>query len=132
MSKKISSLSTSHAPIAGVILAFAALTANAHHGGAVEWQDTVRGPVTGIATKFAFTFPHVVVYVDIEEPDGTEHWAMTTRWTPTILRELGWKRSSIVPGDSVTLTYRPHVTDPAVAQMSTISVNGTELSLQPD
>jgi len=105
-------------------------SAVAHHGGAVEWKQLVEGPVTGIATEFTFRFPHVVVYLDIDDGDDVKTWGMTTRWTPTILRKHGWSRSSIRPGDSVTVTYAPHVSDPTVAQMRTISVNGQALPLQ--
>lgn len=104
-------------------------TAYAHHGGALEWQDGVKGPITGVATEFLFRFPHVVVNVDVPDGDNVAHWAVTTRWTPTILRQHGWTRSSIKPGDKVTVTYRQHVSDPAVVQMQTIEVNGEPLPL---
>ena len=105
-------------------------SANAHHGGAVEWQENVVGPVTGIATEFAFRFPHVVIYVDVQTRDGIQNWAMTTRWTPTILRQHGWSRRSVTPGDTLVLTYAPHVSSSSVAQMRTIEINGQELPLQ--
>ncbi len=106
--------------------------ARAHHGGAVEWASGVFGPVTGTATEFVFRFPHVVVYMDVEVDGEIENWAMTTRWTPTILRRLGWRHDSINPGDTLTMTYRRHVTDPAVFQMQTIQVDGVALSLDPN
>ncbi len=102
----------------------------AHHGGAVEWRDEVVGPVTGIATEFVFRFPHVVVYMDVETDSGRQNWGVTTRWTPTILRQHGWARDSIKPGDRLTVMYAPHVSDPSVVQMRAISVNGTELQLE--
>ena len=102
----------------------------AHHGGAVEWKEEVAGPVTGVATEFVFRFPHVVVYMDVETVEGTQNWGVTTRWTPTILRQHGWARDSIKPGDRLTVTYAPHVSDPTVVQMRTIAVNGTELQLE--
>jgi hypothetical protein len=45
------------------------------------------------------------------------------------LREHGWSRDSIKPGDKVTLTYLPHVEKPRVGQMVTIEVNGRPLPL---
>ena len=102
----------------------------AHHGGAVEWQDSVEGPITGIATEFVFRFPHVLIYMDVEGENGeAQSWAVNTRWTPTILRQHGWNRNSVEPGDTVTVTYRPHVTSPTVCQMRTVKVNGEELPL---
>ena len=96
----------------------------------MEWQDSVEGPITGIATEFVFRFPHVLIYMDVEGENGeTQSWAVNTRWTPTILRGHGWNRNSVEPGDTVTVTYRPHVTSPTVCQMRTVKVNGEELPL---
>lgn len=108
----------------------AAQPAHAHHGGAVDWQAVEGGPVTGVATEFVFRFPHVVIYMDVEDENGeTQQWALNTRWTPTILRQGGWSRNSVEPGDTVTVRYRPHVSDPTVVTMLTLEVNGESLSL---
>jgi hypothetical protein len=101
----------------------------AHHGGDVEWADKAVGPVTGTATKFAFQFPHVFFEMDVAESGVTAVWTITTRWTPTILRDHGWSRESIKPGDKVTVTYLPHVDKPHIGQMQTIEVNGRPLPL---
>jgi hypothetical protein len=102
----------------------------AHHGGAVDWQSVEAGPVTGVVSDFVFRFPHVVIYMDVAVENGeTEQWALNTRWTPTILRQGGWSRNSVEPGDTVTVRYRPHVSDPTVVTMLTLEVNGENLSL---
>jgi Family of unknown function (DUF6152) len=104
--------------------------AAAHHGGGVEWQSQVVGPLTGIVVEFAFRFPHVVIYLDVAGENGQpQRWAMNTRWTPTILRQHGWKRDSVKPGDMVTVIYQPHVASPTVGNMVTIEVNGETLPL---
>ena len=106
-------------------------SASAHHGGGVEWQDRVEGPIVGVATTFAFRFPHVVIFIDVKGDNGdVQQWALNTRWTPTILRGHGWTRNSIAPGDTIAVTYQPHVTQPAVVNMVTIEVNGKELPLR--
>jgi hypothetical protein len=103
---------------------------DAHHGGAVEWADRVEGPLTGTAAEFLFRFPHVLIYLDVESEGGSrQRYAVNTRWTPTILRSHGWTRTSVKPGDTVTITYEPHVSDPLVVNMLTIEVNGTALPL---
>lgn len=114
--------------LALVLLPFA--FGHAHHGGAVEWQERVAGPLTGTATDFAFRFPHVVVTLEVGEGESVETWSIVTRWTPTILRRAGWSRSSIEPGDRVTVTYRPHVGEPTIGHMETIEVNGETLPLE--
>lgn len=103
--------------------------AAAHHGGDVEWADAAVGPIAGTATKFAFQFPHVFFEMAVEENGSTSSWTITTRWTPTILRDHGWSRDSIKPGDKVTVTYLPHVEKPRIGQMQTIEINGQSLPL---
>jgi hypothetical protein len=103
--------------------------AAAHHGGDVEWADAPVGPITGTATKFAFQFPHVFFEMNVAAEAGEAPWSITTRWTPTILRDHGWSRDSIKPGDEVKVTYLPHVDKPRVGQMVTIEVNGRSLPL---
>jgi hypothetical protein len=103
--------------------------APAHHGGDVEWADAAVGPITGKATKFTFQFPHVFFEMDVEENGATAAWTITTRWTPTILRDHGWSRDSIKPGDKIVVTYLPHVEKPRIGQMQTIEVNGQSLPL---
>lgn len=114
---------------AAALCALAVWPAAAHHGGDVEWQNEAVGPLAGTATKFAFQFPHVFFEMSVEEGGSTSTWSITTRWTPTILREHGWSREAIKPGDKISVTYLPHVDKPRVGQMQTIEVNGTVLPL---
>jgi Family of unknown function (DUF6152) len=101
-----------------------------HHGGAIEWGEEARGPITGIATEFAFRFPHVQVLMDVADANGTTaQWTLVTRWTPTILRSHGWNRDSIAPGDRVRVTYLPHVSSPTVGSIVSIEVNGEPLEI---
>jgi hypothetical protein len=103
--------------------------AAAHHGGDVEWGNKTVGPITGTATKFSFQFPHVFFEMNVAENGGVAPWTITTRWTPTILRDHGWTRDSIKPGDKVTVRYLPHVEKPHIGQMMTVEVNGQSLPL---
>lgn len=115
--------------LAVALTAFGSFSAVAHHGGDVEWADDAVGPISGTATKFAFQFPHVYFEMNVAADGGAVPWTITTRWTPTILREHGWSRDSIKAGDRVTLTYLPHVDKPHVGQMVTIEINGESLPL---
>lgn len=111
------------------LLMFAAGPASAHHGGDVEWAEKAVGPIMGTATQFAFQFPHVFFEMTVEDNGATSAWTITTRWTPTILRDHGWTRESIKPGDKITVTYLPHVEKSHVGQMQTIEINGRSLPL---
>ena len=39
----------------------------AHHGGGLDWQSELRGPITGVVTEFLFRFPHVLVFFDVTD-----------------------------------------------------------------
>ena len=112
----------------GVLIASASLPA--HHGGAVEWQTGKSvGPLTGTVTKFNFVYPHPSILFDVKAANGeVEHWAGMLRPTPAILREHGWTRNSMKPGDTITITLTPHKTAPLVGNTRRIEVNGTLLA----
>ena len=102
----------------------------AHHGGLLDWNRGELGPITGVVTDFAFRFPHIQVYVDITDENGDVHrWAFTQRYTPTILRQHGWTRNSLKPGDTITVMYWGHVSLPRVGQILRLEVNGDLLEL---
>ena len=123
---------------AGACAAFAGIlaltglqtTVSAHHGGAVEWGQEELGPITGIAKKFAFQFPHVYISVDVTDASGdAADWTLVTRWTPTILRAHGWSRDSIKAGDTIKVTYLPHKESPRIGSIVSIEVNGQPLEI---
>jgi hypothetical protein len=123
-------MKTARGVLVGAVASLVFGGAVAHHGGAVEWGEETRGPLSGVATEFAFRFPHVQLRMDVVDESGaTAHWTLVTRWTPTILREHGWSRDSIKAGDRVTVTYLPHVESPTVGSLQSIDVNGEPLSL---
>lgn len=105
----------------------------AHHGGASYWiMDSRVGPVTGIATKLGFTFPHVSIYLEIADEWGkVEEYMMSIRWTPTVLRKLGWNRKTIKPGDELTVTYIPHKQKATVGALVRLKVNGKAVAIAP-
>ena len=100
---------------------------------ACTFDPETVGPLTGVATEFLFTFPHVQIYLDAKDENGkVRNYAMTIRWTPPVLRKLGWTRKSIKPGDTLTVTYRPHKNSPVAGAIITLEVNGEPLQTEPD
>ena len=84
------------------VLAFGARPALAHHGGAA-FDQTKTQTLTGTVTRMDFVNPHVVVYMNVQNPDGT-----TTEWSgwltaPNKLQRAGWTKNTLKPGDKVTL-----------------------------
>ncbi|HTI40427.1 MAG TPA: DUF6152 family protein [Vicinamibacterales bacterium] len=84
------------------VLALGARPALAHHGGAAFDQSKTQ-TLTGTVTRMDFVNPHVVVYMNVQNPDGT-----TTEWSgwltaPNKLQRAGWTKNTLKPGDKVTL-----------------------------
>ena len=105
----------------------------AHHGGGSYWtDDRLVGPVSGTATDFSFNFPHVSFAVDIPDEQGNAvNHTMTIRWTPTVLRKMGWRRDTIGPGDKLTISFAPHKLDPTVGSLRSLEVNDVPLAIEP-
>ena len=105
----------------------------AHHGGGSYWtEDQLVGPVTGTATDLSFNFPHVSFSLDIPDEQGNPvSHTMSIRWTPTVLRRMGWRRNSIQPGDKLTVTFVPHKQDPTVGALRSLEVNDVPLAIEP-
>jgi len=84
------------------ILAFIEWPVFAHHGGAA-FDQTKTQTLQGIVTQLDFVNPHVVVWFDVTNPDGT-----TTKWSgwltaPNKLQRAGWTKHTLSPGDKVTV-----------------------------
>jgi hypothetical protein len=98
----------------------------AHHGGGVEYHmDQTLGPVAGVVTRFNFSFPHPQVYFDHTDENGeVTPWVAVMRLSPVGLRQRGWTRNSMMPGDTISVVYSPHRTAPNVGFARRIEVNG--------
>ena len=105
----------------------------AHHGGGSYWtDDQLVGPVSGTATDLSFNFPHVSFSLDVPDEQGNlVNHTMSIRWTPTVLRRMGWRRNSIQPGDKLTVTFVPHKQDPTVGALRSLEVNDVPLAIEP-
>ena len=98
----------------------------AHHGGGVEYfMDQTRGPITGVVTNFAFTFPHPYIEFDVKDASGAvQKWSAVFQPTPTNLRHAGWTRNSIKAGDTLTVSGPPHKSAATVIFARRVEVNG--------
>jgi hypothetical protein len=61
--------------------------------------------LTGIITKVEWMNPHVWYYADVKDPKTgkTRNWAFQLN-SPNALAALGWSRSTLKVGDSVTVS----------------------------
>jgi hypothetical protein len=94
----------------GAVLAAAMLTAGgaqAHHSFAAFFNPDKTVSIKGSVVSFAFKNPHGVILLDVPGKDGkVERWAVETN-APVVLQRRGWTRSSIKPGEVVTIDGWP-------------------------
>ena len=105
----------------------------AHHGGGSYWTaDRLVGPVSGTATDFSFNFPHVSFALDIPDEQGNAvNHTMSIRWTPTVLRKMGWRRDLVTGWSANAAAFVPHKLDPTVGSLRSLEVNDAPLAIEP-
>lgn len=116
----------------GLALLLASVGARAHHGGGVyDGNKTVE--LSGTVTQFHFVNPHVLIYIAVENEDGTE-----TEWSgeltsPNRLARMGnadvrWHKDLLQPGDEISLMGNPARNGaPALRLLRVAASDGTVL-----
>jgi len=78
----------------------------AHHSGAM-FDTSKKVDVSGTVVDFNWSNPHANFKVNVDKPGGvSEVWAVEMNSPNNLVRE-GWKRTTLKPGDKVTVTVRP-------------------------
>lgn len=77
-----------------------------HHSGAMfDRARTVE--INGVVKEFSWTNPHSSFKVEVPSAQGEPQlWAIEMNGVSNLVHE-GWKRSTIKPGDKVTVTVNP-------------------------
>jgi len=87
------------------VLAILAAPAAAHHSYAM-FDMTKIIALDATVTTFKWQNPHSFIEADVKAPEGSEHWAIEMT-APNNLVQEGWKRTTVKPGDRVTLYVHP-------------------------
>jgi hypothetical protein len=75
----------------------------AHHAFTAEFDSSKTLKMTGTVTKFEWTNPHAWFYIDVKNDDGTvTNWGFEMN-SPNMLLRNGWTRTSLKPGDAITV-----------------------------
>jgi hypothetical protein len=121
----------SHLFVAGVLslglLTMMSAPASAHHGNAA-YADDITEFKQATVTKFAWANPHTLINFDAKDEKGNVVHMVVETAAPQALRLIGWERTSVMPGDVVTVRmYVAKNGNPAGRLQMIILPDGSEL-----
>ena len=88
---------------AAAVLLFAPIRTSAHHAFAAEYDANKLVTISGMVTKFEWTNPHALLYVDGRDAEGKAgNWTFEMV-SPGGLKKRGWKRTDLKNGDDITV-----------------------------
>lgn len=92
--------------LCAVAALFLATPALAHHSN-VAFEVTKVTTITGVVKDFQWRNPHTWIILTVDDGKGGKvEWAVEGR-APGVLLRAGWTRSSIKPGDTITVDMSP-------------------------
>jgi hypothetical protein len=99
----------------------------AHHGNAA-YADTITEFKNATVTKVAWANPHALIDFDAKDAKGKPVHMVVETAAPQALRLIGWSKTSLNPGDKVTvLMYVAKNGNPAGRLNKIILEDGSEL-----
>lgn len=90
--------------LATASLLIAALPLAAHHSFRAQYDESRQITLKGTITKITWNNPHVLMYLDVRNDQGTAaNWQLELA-SPNGLLSQGWKVDSLKPGDQVSVS----------------------------
>ena len=109
------------------ILATVTAPASAHHGNAA-YADEVTEFTQATVTKFAWANPHTLINFDAKDEKGNVVHMVVETAAPQALRLIGWDKTSLQPGDVITVRmYVAKNGNPAGRLQKIVLADGSEL-----
>jgi hypothetical protein len=88
------------------LLAGGTTLALAHHSYSA-FDMTGEKTLTGVVKKFDYTNPHSWIWLDVKnDQGGVDTWGIEGM-SPNYLSRRGWSRTTLKPGDKVSITFHP-------------------------
>jgi hypothetical protein len=80
----------------------------AHHGSGISYDMTKMVTMKGTVTEFQWKNPHVYILYDVKDDKGNiTNWGAETH-SPVVCEDQdGWSKSTLKPGDQVTMSVFP-------------------------
>jgi hypothetical protein len=106
-----------------LMLALVPLPLAAHHSD-TNYDVTTPFTLSGTVVEFRFINPHIQITLDVTDADGK-----VTKWvgqgtSPNMLVFRGWSRTSLKPGDKVTLNGNRAKNGLAAMKFSEVLIDG--------
>jgi hypothetical protein len=99
----------------------------AHHGNAA-YADDITEFKKATVTEFAWANPHALIKFDALDKNGKLVHMVVETAAPQALRLIGWEKTSVMPGDVITVRmYVVKNGNPAGRLQKIILADGTEL-----
>ena len=104
----------------------------AHHSFAVYFDSAKEVTIKGKVTAFRFTNPHGTIVLDVTDDQGrVREWRAETN-APVVLQRRGWTRTSIKPGEEITIQGWPSRDGkPYMRLMRAVDANGKLIGSAP-
>jgi hypothetical protein len=110
--------------ISGLVLGLTLSTSAVAHHSFAMFDNTKDVVLNGVAKEFQWTNPHTWIQVVVKDASGKEvEWSIEGG-SPNGLRRSGWSRTSIKPGDKLSLIVHPLKDGTPGGSLSTATVNG--------
>jgi hypothetical protein len=117
-------------PLLGVVLLSVSVPVFAHHGAAsydISKMTTLKGTVTSIQ----WMNPHTEVDIEVNDAAGKPEKYIVESVSPLGLSRIGWTKSSLKPGDQITVTGNLSKNGTHILRLKKIVLpSGEEITLQ--
>ena len=110
--------------LTAILLTIPVLT-YAHHGSIVSYDMKKMVTMDGTVTEFQWRNPHVYILYDVKDPQGkVVTWGAETHSPIVCENEDGWTKSTLKPGDKVTISVFPSKINTPRGLLAKIVFNG--------
>ena len=107
-----------------VLLTFSGLSF-AHHGSYISYDITKMITTEGTVTEFQWRNPHVYVMYDVKDAQGkVVNWGAETHSPIVCENQDGWTKSTLKPGDKITISVFPAKIGTARGLLAKIVLDG--------
>jgi hypothetical protein len=111
------------------VLCLAGGSAAAHHSFSVFNMETEIS-ITGTVKEVQWTNPHIWIWVDVADESGAVVTWGLEGMSPNFLARRGWGRTTLQPGDEITVSLRPlRSGEPGGMFMQTTTPDGIVLGM---